>query len=116
MDLGIVQDIEYGDGIGDSGSVVACRENGEDLIAKTLLVWNLIALLGDGDQKAFHHCRKRGHLPIFSILNKLINLCSRDLQKRSARMAILLKPGRTDLFQLISHLYSMRNPFRNPER
>ena len=81
VDLGIVQDIEYGDGIGDSGSVIACRENGEDLIAKTLLVWNLIALLGNGNQKAFHHGRELRHLSIISILDELVNLDSCDLLK-----------------------------------
>lgn len=65
VDLGVVDDVEEGDGVGDAGGVVACRDGGEDLVFEAFSSRHGIAFLRDGDEETFHDRWEGGVFALF---------------------------------------------------
>lgn len=88
MDVGVVQNIEDGDEDSNSGSIVAGRDRRQDLVSKTLLIGNLIAFFGYGDEETFHDSGKGGRFPVCLVVQVLVYSTGGELQSSTQILAL----------------------------
>ncbi|KAJ5827855.1 hypothetical protein N7447_004618 [Penicillium robsamsonii] len=73
MDFTVIEDIEKGDCIGNSGGVVPGGDHGKKLITKTLFVRDCIALLGKRNEQTLHD--GRGFSPLLLLPRRYTHRC-----------------------------------------